>query len=460
MSSSSTSASEHAGRAARRYLAVLAGMVALALLLVAGLFVTGSGVRLDGYMDYVVVRMEQKNALAAARSGRRILVHAGSNAFFNVHAAEIEAATGLAALNMATNANNGLRFLLFHAEEVARPGDIVVLPLEANLYREPAITSYAANVDHALGGSFFRALTMEDRLTYLRQIPLERLLKALPARLGLLPEPEADWAYPINAHGDLMLPEADPARLSGVISGVGTPLALRPDPAALAVIARFTERMRARGITVLFTLPGIIEAMAPTDETVRRFAAALEEAGGRFLPLEGNGAIPAEMMFDTAYHGATAGGRLYTGRLITALCADGELALACDEAQLSAAGERARWAEHQSYLVAADPPLAPLQPVAAPQPVALPAGEALGFSVALLRRCDNRLTLTFDGEGAATVTVDGTEARQAVSGPTTLDLALDGRPGLVGAVVTAAPGAAVSLVSVWRESTCRGRRTR
>ena len=98
-----------------------------------GLFFLQLGVP-TSHSVWLNVIIEKKGAAAAAIAKPKLLVVAGSSAFYGISAAEIERQTGFPAYNFGTNAALGCEYLLHRARKVSRPGDVVLLAFEYETY--------------------------------------------------------------------------------------------------------------------------------------------------------------------------------------------------------------------------------------------------------------------------------------------------------------------------------------
>ncbi|MEJ8572942.1 hypothetical protein [Microbaculum marinum] len=445
----------------RRYVLVVAVLAAIAVPVFLGLVALGSGLVLNMAYDKVAIRLADKMDLADGRQGRRILAFGGSNTFFDFRGVDVEAATGLPSINLGTHSGNGLKFLLWQAEATARPGDIVLLPLEDGYYTEPGITYYGANVSLAMGADFFRDLPLADKVTYLRNIHVGRLFKVVGARLDLGDyELEPDWTFPINANGDMEAPKPPAEQVSALIADVSGQRSSRVSltPEAAATIQEFVARMKAKDIKFVFSLPGIMENAAPDAGQVEDLRAQLAALGADFLDLPERGSIPAEMMFDTIYHASTEGAEVYTAQLIQALCGSAErLDISCDEARVRAARDLLKARAERAYLFDASDTLAPLQPSGAGSPVILGPGQTERFLVASLRGCRSRLEIVAEGDGPLSVRVAGKAMDDLIlSGePTTGTYMLPDRAGLVPVEILASKVSRVRLTRIDRTSRCR-----
>lgn len=450
-------------RAVVRYTATVAVLVALAVPAFLGLVALGSGLVLNMAYDKVAIRLADKMALAAEHPGRRILAFGGSNTFFDFRGSDVEAVTGLPAINIGTHSGNGLRFLLWQAEATARPGDIVILPMEDGYYSEPGVTYYGANVSLAMGADFFWTLPFAEKLIYLRNIHVRRLLKVVAARLGLADYAlESDWTFPINANGDMDAPVPPAMQVSGLIADVSGQKAKGFDfkPDTVRNIREFVARMADKNIRVVFSLPGIMENAAPDADQVAALRTELADIGADFLDLPEHGGIPAEMMFDTIYHAATPGARVYTAQVIVALCAAAaRFEVTCDRTKVGAARALRQASADRVYLFAAGETLASLQPFGDGTPVTLAPGLPEAFMVASLRGCRNRIAVSATGEGTLTIRIAGKPGGELAPGgrAETATLPLPDTPGLIDIELEAAPGSPIDLAGIRRISKCRGR---
>ncbi len=135
---------------------------------------------------WVFDAQQLKMAAAEAASGPRILVVAGSNALFGIDSAQIEAHWQRPAINLAINAGLRLPYILATSRRIARPGDIILLPIEYGLYLydgkpSPQIIDYALARDPA----YLDSLSLAERFRFALEIAPERWLRGL----RVLPDP-------------------------------------------------------------------------------------------------------------------------------------------------------------------------------------------------------------------------------------------------------------------------------
>ena len=77
---------------------------------------------------------QQKRRAAEQAAPPRLLLVGGSATLFGLSAKEIQAQTGYHTINLATHAALGTAYILHLAEQVAKPGDTVLLVFEYELY--------------------------------------------------------------------------------------------------------------------------------------------------------------------------------------------------------------------------------------------------------------------------------------------------------------------------------------
>lgn len=84
--------------------------------------------------NWVVVAQREKRQEALSVRERKILIVSGSNSLFGLSAEIISKEIGLPTVNFAVHAGLGIQYILDEPKNYLKPGDIVLLPLEYNLY--------------------------------------------------------------------------------------------------------------------------------------------------------------------------------------------------------------------------------------------------------------------------------------------------------------------------------------
>lgn len=212
----------------------------------------------------------RKIAYANRTPGRRVLFAAGSSGAYGLSAAELTRRSGVPAVNMALYAGLGLRVILRQTVRVARPGDLVVLALEYEQY-QGTLEEVPDSIGYKLA---WERLTLIQghgvgAVNAILAIPVERVFNRLmwqvvPQRMG----PGHQIGIQLNEAGDI-LTNRPHHRDAGALERLKDPLpsAFLQDgtavaPTAATALTEFVEWCRARGITVVATYPGIMDAPA------------------------------------------------------------------------------------------------------------------------------------------------------------------------------------------------------
>jgi sugar phosphate isomerase/epimerase len=275
----------------------------------------------------VRARFERKFAIADKLHAPKIVILAGSNAMFGFSAAHLEEALHRPAVNMAVHAGLGLDYILHVGRKVVRPGDLVILPLEYELYGD-AKAGYARD---------FQVLTADQQ--YLREMPLIQQWAFL---IGISPR---EWwevmkskrhpqyedlgaeAPELNDNGDEVNNEPDTRDNARVAYLAGSPPShYRVSRTALRHIIAFADDLKSRGARVVFTYPNILDSSL--DERMNReffsdIQATLKKHGVELLGTPSSFAFDQRYVLDTIYHQTSVGQRISTDKLIALLRAQG-----------------------------------------------------------------------------------------------------------------------------------------
>ena len=280
------------------------------LLLYAGVF----GFVLDRPLSYGLLSdlIEAKLAHGAAIDGPKLVILAGSNGPYSHRCETIEPILDMPCVNGGVAVGIGLDYLFTRWDPLLRPGDVVYMPMEPSQYVRGRVVS-------ALGPD--AAILFRHDWTTLAKLPPRRWIAALfsfDARAlvtsviecGLLPlhtrdpaKAVADWGNPWGDHtghtealaaaNQPMLAASRPwqATADQISGGYGT-----------AEIARFVDRMGARGVRVVGGLSTGFADLAPSDNVVAAISSVYAGHGGRFLLLANHSLYPRTDFFDSAEH--------------------------------------------------------------------------------------------------------------------------------------------------------------
>ncbi len=313
-----------------RYFLWLAMPLAAALVMLAMLLVASAGMPVKGnYWETEGFR--RKLALVEA-SRAKILVVAGSNAYFGVKAEAFAKATGRNAVNLAMQGALPFDFYAALMREILKPGDVVVLPLEYAYYGlvHPSILDRVAfleaSVALSMKPSYLLTRPVGDWVNFVRNLSLPRLWEGAKERLRSPAERQYrvgafdDWGDNV---ADYWTPESH-LHLRNAVREEASRGLTRFDPASPSVrsIRGFVEWARRHDVTVIAALPNTFEAppFAGPDlaELRRRIAGFWGELG---VPLLTMGAtISSEHVLDTPYHPTLEGARVRTAALLAEFC--------------------------------------------------------------------------------------------------------------------------------------------
>nr|WP_315475654.1 hypothetical protein [uncultured Undibacterium sp.] len=106
---------------------------------------------------------QHKSIAAQKIDSPKVLIVAGSNAMFGIDSGQISEHWQRPTVNLAVNAGLGLDYILIKAQQLAKPGDIIFLPLE-----------YALFLDNGEANSQIIDYVIARDLIYWHQLPLTK----------------------------------------------------------------------------------------------------------------------------------------------------------------------------------------------------------------------------------------------------------------------------------------------
>lgn len=344
---------------------VLVALLCLAVLSVALIGATRllSGRLIGGDAAWTSWSLAHKEAAAAQIEGPKLIFISGSSGNFGYSARQLGEALGVNAVNLASHAGLGVPYFAYLASRNAGPGDIVVLPLEYELYErnslqdEPVdpdelvfsplayqeydryiLTKHTVNADFQSGMGLFGFLSLGEKVQYLRVFPVASFLAAATQFLSGAEFERPDsgyWLYEIDNFGDIDVPETrrrDASRALGSARKADD-RRLRLSEQSVRYLTALRDELHARGARLVLTQPPLHEFTSLSPEAIRSLASQLEARGLDYHFLADDNRIPAEMMLDTRYHPGRWGRRVATARLAVLLCDIADLSA------LSATGE-------------------------------------------------------------------------------------------------------------------------
>jgi hypothetical protein len=317
------------GKFLKFYLLFAAGIISAAsvwLLLV--YILIGSPVWSDKSMHEC---LEKKYELARAMAGPKIIVAGGSGAFFSVDCGMIQRELGMPAINMALHAGLGAEYILHIAKTTARPGDIVVVPLEYELYQAKLDYVYIGYV-LSYDLNYFAAKSFFEKARMIMGLSNSQLLLNLYwLALSSAPQPSQSggetekggeiFGNNITENGDCMVNDEVQIRYADTSNMLMS--ANSVNPRALDILSEFIDWCKANDVRFIAALPAILYDDAYRSERARgnidRISAFFKSKG---VPLIGGfeeNMYPLEDMYDTIYHLNKAGREKRTKRMINDL---------------------------------------------------------------------------------------------------------------------------------------------
>jgi len=172
-----------------------------------------------------------KEDLAQQGDGDRILIISGSNSLLGIDSALLEEETGRPVVNLAHSGLLGMPYMVYLLEKHVKPGDTIVMPLEADFYETPVpfYTDYVNNI-LAWGQDHWNSLSFSEKATVFLKTSPWRILEGLRAKASSAPinplktltreevlqgiqtawaEPNSEWPgyiyQSVNRHGDILV---------------------------------------------------------------------------------------------------------------------------------------------------------------------------------------------------------------------------------------------------------------
>lgn len=313
-----------------RYFLWLAAPLVVALVALATLLAMSAGMPVKG--NYWETEGFRRKLALVEKTHPKILIVAGSNAYFGVNAQAFAKATSRNAVNLAMQGALPFDFYAALLRDVLKPGDIVLLPLEYAYYGavhpiiRDRVAFLEASVALSMRPSYLLTLPVGHWLNFLRALSLKRLWEGAMERM----RPPAERQYRVgvtDAWGDNVAdywtPESHLHLGNAVREEASRGLTkFDADSPSVRSIVRFVEWARRHDVTVVAALPNTYEkppfAGPGLAELRRRIAGFWEQLR---VPLLTAGATigPAHVL-DTPYHPTLEGARVRTAALLTDFC--------------------------------------------------------------------------------------------------------------------------------------------
>jgi hypothetical protein len=306
----------------------------LAVALTVGAFYLNLGVPTNAISKWTLEINEKKRLLAQHTASPKLLLVGGSSTLFGLSAQEIEALTGWRTLNLGTHAALGLTYILHDAQQLARPGDAILLIPEYELYTygkvEPPWAD-ALMLDYLIAEdpAYLRSLSVPEQCSVVMMTSYARLVRGLKARWRhSIPQ----FDHPvynvrsINEWGDQTghAPAARPPEAAKGVRGKSALSSRLPSqPKGFPVLETFCHWARTNHIRVLATFPNVSDQPEYHSPEARQDIQRIKDFFACLgVPVVGEyteSILPYDQFFDTPYHLTDAAAVARTRRLAAEL---------------------------------------------------------------------------------------------------------------------------------------------
>jgi len=262
---------------------------------------------------WVFEAYQKKTQIAAATPSPRVLIVAGSSALFGLDAVALSRAWDRPVVNMAVNAGLGLRYILWEARQISRPGDVVLLPLEYALLVDDDRPN-AQIVDYAIARdtAYWCSLSPWRKMLFAVALSPDRWWEGLRH-----PDdpPIADGLYGghnIDASGDqthTSPADRSPQEAAELASSRAWDYGLRAknNRGGWSELAAFAKWARKSNVCLIAVPPSLLRQARYVDDPVERsfytdLPARISALGIPYLGRPLDFMYPANWFFNTDYH--------------------------------------------------------------------------------------------------------------------------------------------------------------
>lgn len=248
--------------------------------------------------------------------GSRLIIESGSNGHIGLDTAAISKALGMTAINVADNGGYDIEQKAARIAEHARPGDVVVLPLEWVYYSRQALTDDFVDNLPALNRDYFNSVGWRDRIKLALSLPPASVFGFQKvgyeaADVGALSHVQSLYVAMLTQPSGHVSYEAPRPLAAGVAGQTCDEYLFGPGPYKISdkfrrALKRFAK-LKQTGVEAVFAWPVMVgdECFASTGE-VHAFAKRIEQtvldAGLAFVGRPSDALYPAPLRDDTPYH--------------------------------------------------------------------------------------------------------------------------------------------------------------
>lgn len=273
--------------------------------------------------------------------GPRIIFESGSNSHHAIDTDAISTALGVTAINIADNGGYALEDKITRLETYARPGDIIVLPLEWVFYHREKLTDNYVETLFTDNRDYYRSMPFIKRVKRALSLPPEKVMTELKQQnkrpIKDIESPAQDLFVSAltqttghQSRKESSGPGLDIAEQSCDDYILGTSVQRRnlKIGANLKPALMRLKKLENRGIDIHFAWPVLVGEGCMSDAAyVKGFRQDIEkavnESGFEFLGTPGQSLYGQDLQDDSPYHIITKGTELHTQKMIGHLKSQG-----------------------------------------------------------------------------------------------------------------------------------------
>ncbi len=263
-------------------------------------------------LGFVVDMYRNKVAYSNSIEGPKVIILAGSNGLYSHRCETIEKEIGVPCVNASSTAGFGIDFHLEKVKEFARPGDVVVMPLEFGAYAaddetisNSAVNPFVIEYDRELLWRF----SLKRAVSALFYFDLKFLFSGLSEMvLSKVMSNGSTWnAESLTDQGDVKdhtfgKAQAHRNKITAASQSGPDAAGLKKTSLGKRLLSEFFRWAKRRNITVVGTLPTTFKDVPLQDKALSDIGDLYREAGHLFMVLPNRSQYERDCFYDSLYH--------------------------------------------------------------------------------------------------------------------------------------------------------------
>lgn len=258
---------------------------------------------------------QRKTAYAESMATPKVVLVGGSATLFGTNAHDMSRSLGVPVVNFGTHAGLGLPYLLWKAKRVLRPGDVVVLSIEYELFSSgngDALVDYV----FARDPGYLRSLPIADQASLVYAVSYARLAEGLASIVRTLrpdPHPRYDSRNldlngdeTHNSRADFLAQSIDKIHGPGWAELVPALTKYTVTSSNRVAMEKFAGWCNSKGITILATFPPLVNQKqyhTPQSQLAQaEYVRYYHHLGVPTLGTPSDSLYPMSAFYDTGYH--------------------------------------------------------------------------------------------------------------------------------------------------------------